>query len=149
MTPGEETERVEYNLRGEPSPPVEVRLVGSVKGDAGVCLSRVREVMRVVAHQRDDGAWPEDSWWEAHLPEWFLEPFRGRTMDEVLANPELWDFGSWLDAMKSPGWEWWSSDVQKEGWTIRLRAHSDPFSIGPLEYLARAAGADGVEVDEG
>jgi len=147
MTTNEELERVDQNLGGEPAPPTEVRLVTSVDGDPEASLDRVREVVRVIAEQRAQ-AWPDDGWWESHLPQWFVEPFRSRTMEEVLKDPDVWDFGSWLDAMKSPGWVWWSSELASGGWTIRLWALSDPFSIGPLEYLARAAGATRLEIQE-
>lgn len=147
MTGNEEHSRVDENIHGEPAPPVEVRVVALVDGDPAASLSRMREVMRVVAERRRR-EWPDDTWWESHLPRWFVEPFRERTMDQVLQDPDLWDFGSWLDAMKSPGWEWWSSERTPSGWTVRLQALSDPFSIGPLEYLARAAGAARLEVQE-
>lgn len=147
MTSNGERNRIDANRRGEPAPPTEVRLVARADGDPGPSLNRVREIMRTVAEQRAQ-VWPDDKWWEAHLPQWFVEPFRDRTMESILRDPEIWDFGSWLDAIKSPGWVWWSSELQPDHWTIRLCALSDPFSIGPLEYLARAAGAVRVEVQE-
>jgi len=149
MSKYQEAERIKHNVRGEKPPSLEVRIRARATGASRECLARVREVMEIVAKQREREDWPKDSWWRHHLPSWFLDPFRGRSMEDVLANPELWDFGSWLDAIKSPGWEWWSSEDDKEGWTVRLQAYSDPFSIGPLEYLARAAGADSIEVEEG
>lgn len=146
-----EAQRIEDYTCGEHAPPVEVCVIAQVGAHAHTSLSRVREVMRLVlvAEQHDHRTWPADSWWSSHLPKWFCEPFQGRTVDEVMRNPHLWDFGSWLDAMKDPGWEWWSSEATAGGWIIRLRALSDPYSIGPFEYLARAAGADRVEVREG
>ena len=149
MTEMSEKKRVGQNVGSEIAPPVEVRLVAQGAEDPNGSLSRVREVMEIVAGQREDGAWPDDGWWKSKLPNWFLHPFEGRTIDEVMQDPDLWDFGSWLDAMKSPGWEWWSSGKTVDGWVVRVRALSDPYSIGPLEYLARAAGARSVKVEEG
>jgi hypothetical protein len=149
MNESEEIRRLEENISGERAPPVEIRLFARVEADGSESLSRLRDVMRLLAECRGRGTWPEDSWWKSRLPRWFLDPFQGRTIEDVMQNPDLWDFGSWLDAMKCPGWEWWSSETTKEGWTVRLQALSDPFSIGPLEYLARAAGAVHVEVQEG
>jgi len=149
MTEMSETMRVEKNVDSEVAPRVEIRLLLRGAADSDDSLVRAREVMRVVAGQRERGPWPEDAWWKSSLPDWFLDPFEGRSIDEVMKNPELWDFGSWLDAMKSPGWEWWSSGKTDDGWIIRVRALSDPYSIGPLEYLARASGAGSVEIQEG
>ena len=69
-------------------------------------------------------------------------------MDEMLANPNLWDFGSWLDAMKQPGWDWWSSGRADRGGVVECTAHATPFSIEPLLYLLRTAGAENITVEE-
>ncbi len=144
-----EKQRVEQLTNSEPSPPVEVRLHAQTHDDPVRSLSRVREVMAIVAEQHDAGAWPDDEWWKIRLPNWFVGPFEGRTINEVMKDPTLWDFGSWLDVMKSPGWQWWSSGTAPDGWVLRLRALSDPYSIEPLEYLARASGGTSLAVEEG
>jgi hypothetical protein len=103
--------------------------------------------MEIVAQQRAED-WKEDVWWEAHLPRWFIESFGEKTLDEVMNDPEAWDFGSWLDAMKDPGWTWWSSGSTEDGWVVNLSALSDPYSLGALEYLCREAGAQGMMIRE-
>jgi hypothetical protein len=45
------------------------------------------------------------------------------------------DYGSWLDAMKYRGWEWYSSNSDERGFSIILEVNSFPFSINPLEYV--------------
>ncbi len=141
-----ESERVDKLTAGEAPPPVWVRVVGQ-GGDPVVTLERVKEVMRLVVQEREEG-WPGDDWWRSNLPPWFLQSFEGHTEEELLRDDSLWDFGSWLDAMKDPGWTWWSSLVREDTWHANLSAHTDPFSVGPLEYLARAAGAESVSVRE-
>lgn len=143
-----EEERIADNVSGEVPPPVEVRLVCTTPSQARVALDRVRDVMTLVASRRMS-EWPDDTWWQSQLPSWFLQSFDGHSTDEILQDPSLWDFGSWLDAMKAPGWEWWSSSDDDSGWTIKVSAHSDPYSIEPLEYLCRAAGAEAVSTKEG
>ena len=147
MSLSTEAERIEQNVSGEVPPPVEVRLACTSSNWSGVSVSRVREVMMVVASKRTTD-WPDDSWWVNRLPSWFLGSFEGHSIDDILQNSDLWDFGSWLDAMKHPGWEWWSSSTGEGGWTIRVCAHSDPYSIEPLAYLCKAAGADTVSIEQ-
>jgi len=143
-----ELERIETLVSGETPPPVAVRVVAEVVGgDPAASLERVKQVMRVVAEKRGD-KWPSDSWWRANLPNWLLDSFEGHTDEELLRNPALWDFESWLDAMKNPGWIWWSSAVEDSGWRISLCAFTDPFSIGALEYLARVAGGGTISIEE-
>lgn len=143
-----EADRVEQNIGGETPPPVEVRLVGRC-GEPRRALGRLREVMKIVAAQRQDGGgWPADAWWREHLPPWFTNSFLGHTIEDIVNTPGLWDFESWLDAIKSPEWEWWSSCVEPDHWVVKLSAHSYPYVIGPLEYLARVAGTENVEVTE-
>jgi len=79
---------------------------------------------------------------------WFLDSFSGHTQAELLADRSLWDFGSWLDAMRSPGWEWWSSEARASEGRILASAHSDPYSIDPLLYLVRISGAGEVKLEE-
>jgi hypothetical protein len=149
MSQSSEAHRIEHNVHCEPAPRVEIRVLCKSGSNPEVQLAHVRDVMRIVAQQRAKSQWPADEWWRSALPSWFLQPFEGRTMEQVLENPNLWDFGSWLDAMKYTGWEWWSSGRTHDGWMIRLWATSDPYSVGPLEYLARAAGVHEITIEEG
>ena len=140
-----EIDRIDGQRSDERSPPVEVLLrISSQTPDAG--LARVLEVMRLVARTRMK--WETDAWWEQNLPRWFVDACLKHTPDDILKNPELWDFGSWLDAMKDPGWEWWSSALLPKGWIIRVCAHRDTYSIEPLIFLCRCAGAYAVATTE-
>lgn len=116
--------------------------------DATTGLDLVREVMRLVAADADAGTWSTDEEWSQKLPVWFTRPFQERTIEEVLGDENLWDFGSWLDAMRQRGWQWWSSTCEGECWTATLVRHEDVYSIEPLIYLARQSGASSVEVAE-
>jgi hypothetical protein len=140
----EQVERIEQYTSGEIPPPVALRLrFASGTRPEGV-LNRTRQVMRQVAvAQRGD--WPTDDDWRRRLPAWFLRSFEGHNWDELIADSSLWDFGSWLDAMKGPGWEWWSSEVCNDEGIVRCVAYADPYGVEPLEFLLRSAGA--LEVD--
>ena len=143
----EEVERIGIEEDPPRPAPVWVRLTCHCSGDASGGLRRVREVMVLVARARAS-EWPGDEQWRERLPAWFLESFAGYTLEDILENPDLWDFGSWLDAMRSPGWFWWSSNLKPESWVIHLSAYTHPYSIGALEYLSRTAGASRVVIDE-
>ena len=143
-----ERERIQRNVSGETPPPVEVRMECDVGTDVHDALLRVREVMTFVASRRML-EWPDDAWWKSRLPSWFLCSFEGHSIDDILEDPSLWDFGSWLDAMKSPGWEWWSSSMGVAMYTIWVSTSVQPYSIEPLCYLCRVAGADAVSLSEG
>jgi hypothetical protein len=73
-----------------------------------------------------------------------MQSFHDHSVEELLSDPSLWHFGSWVDAMKDTGWEWWSSSLDGDCWTVNLWALSDPYSLGPLEYLCRVAGGESV-----
>lgn len=141
-----EARRIEENVSGETPPPVWVRVRGVCRETAVESLERVREVMKLVSSRRARG-WSDDERWKEDLPRWFVDSF-GHDVEEIVREPALWDFGSWLDAMKGPGWEWWSCVNDDDGWVVNLMAYSDPYSIEPLVYLCRTAGADTVSISE-
>jgi hypothetical protein len=143
----EQYERIERNISGETPPAVALRLrFRSPTGPENV-LERIRHVMRLVA-AAGKSAWPTDEEWRRRLPEWFLCTFEGHSVDQLMTDPNLWGFGSWLDAMKHPGWEWWSSAASEREGVVRCSADSDPYSIEPLIYLLRSAGASEVDFEE-
>jgi len=139
-----QVERIDQNVAGEAPPPVALRLRFTSRTSAKEVLERTCQVMRLVA-MAQQGDWPADEDWRRRLPAWFLSSFDGHTWDELIASSGLWDFGSWLDAMKGPGWEWWSSEVCKHEGIVRCVAYMHPYGVEPLEYLLRSAGA--LEVD--
>lgn len=146
MSDMNELQRIVINTYGEKPPQFVVRL--SAQCDVpSLSIDRIKEVMKVISEKKMS-EWPDDEWWNQNLPKWFLDSFQGHSLEELLNDPNLWDFGSWLDAMKNPGWEWWSSNVTDDGWEISVTAHSDPYSIDPLVYLGRVSGANSVVVTE-
>lgn len=142
----EQVERVDKQVHAEPAPSVRltIRFTASTRA---VTLDRVRSVMRLVAAAQS-GLWPSDDQWQRLLPDWFTASFENHAPEEMLANPTLWDFGSWLDAMKNPGWEWWSSGTEGHQGLVECSAHALPFAVEPLYYLLRAAGAEDIVLCE-
>jgi hypothetical protein len=141
-------QRIDQLKNGEDPPAVGLTLRFSSSTTSGeTVLERVREVMRLVALAQGR-AWLNDDEWRRHLPEWFVRSFEGHSAADLLTNADLWDFGSWLDAMKNPGWEWWSSCADQRGGVVRGVAHTDPFSIEPLAYLLRVSGASSLDFRE-
>lgn len=116
--------------------------------DAAQSLQRVKEVLMHIAGTAADESWPSDAEWTRRLPSWFTEPFRGRPIEQVLKDDTLWDYGSWLDAMRNRGWRWWCSSCEDDWWTATLIREDQVYSIEPLIYLARQSGASTVEVIE-
>jgi hypothetical protein len=143
-----QAQRIEEDEATAAPPEVRIRLIFSSDEPGIQVLHRVRQVMHIVALAQE-GSWPTDEEWEQLLPGWFLESFEGHSMQELISRPELWGFGSWLDAMRNPGWEWWSCSARDRGGLIRAFAYSDPFAIEPLMYLLRVAGAKEVQFEEG
>lgn len=140
-------DRVRHHVAGERPPPVALRLRFRAIADAHDVVQRAGSVMELVASAQAVGWWPDEEW-KRRLPAWFVASFRTHTLEALLRDPSLWDFGSWLDAMKDPGWEWWSSDAAERHGSVRCVAHTDPFAIEPLMYLLRASGADEVHLDD-
>lgn len=143
----DQIERIERHTKGELPPPVRLVLRFSTSKTAAEVLERTRQVMALVASAQM-GEWPSDDEWKRSLPGWFVSSFEGHSFEDLLADPSLWDFGSWIDAMKNPGWEWWSCEAAQRIGTVRSMAHTAPFAIEPLIYLLRASGASDVEFQE-
>lgn len=141
-------ERIQRQTAGEPSPPVRVQLNFRTSTSSSDVLDKIRQVMSLVAAAQAS-VWPGDDDWMRRLPEWFIRSFEGHELQDLLSNSALWDFGSWLDSMSNPGWEWWSSESAIRSGTIRCTAHSSPFSIDPLIYLIRVSGGFELTLREG
>lgn len=116
--------------------------------NADESLRRVKEVIELIAGESANGTWPNDDVWSSRLPAWFTDPFQERTLEQVLADNTLWDYGSWLDAMRHRGWQWWSAACEGDTWSATLLREDEVYSIEPLIYLARQSGASSVEVIE-
>jgi hypothetical protein len=141
----DQLDRIHRQTKGEIPAPVCLLLRFSSSANPAEVLEKTRNVMEILARALR-GTWPSDEEWRRDLPSWFVRSFEGHSLKDLLAYPTLWDFGSWLDAMKNPGWEWWSSLAEERGGMVRCTAHSDPFAVEPLVYLLRTAGAAEVEV---
>jgi hypothetical protein len=103
-------------------------------------LSKVKEVMSVIASYNPTN-WPDDNTWDLQLPRWFVNKIKSYSLEEINQSGHLlWDYGSWLDAMKFRGWEWFSSKVDHNGFLIYLKAIDFPFSVNPLEYVIYESG---------
>ncbi len=116
--------------------------------NADECLRRIKEIVELIAEESSNGTGPNDDEWTARLPSWFTAPFQGRTIEQVLEDKTLWNYGSWLDAMRHRGWQWWSSSCAGDSWSATLLREDDVYSIEPLIYLARQSGASSVDVIE-
>lgn len=102
-------------------------------------LNLIKQVMLAIAEFNEDN-WPEDEIWDTKLPEWYLDKIKSHSIEEIKRNTILWDYGSWLDAMKFRGWKWFSSQITSAEFKIFLEPYSFPFSVNPLEYVIWAAG---------
>lgn len=143
----EQLGRIDGFIQAEPAPPVRLT-IGFTSSDSALVLDRVRSVMRQVA-EAQSRSWPNDDQWLTSLPGWLSRGFEGHPLSEILANSNLWDFGSWLDAMKFPGWEWWSSGTSDGRGVVECSAHAMPYAIEPLFFLLRVAGAEDIVLVEG
>lgn len=102
-------------------------------------LSKVKEVVSIIS-QFNSQDWPTDDKWSDILPQWFVVAIKKNTIDKWINNPILWDYGSWLDALKFREWEWFSSKVSDEAFEIIVVIKSIPYSINPLEYVIFESG---------
>lgn len=136
--------RFHANVLGEMPSEVPLIIIVYCECPSGTLL-KVRSVQETVLIASSAEHWPDDDWWSAELPEWFLSTFR-YSIEEIAKNASLWDFGSWIDACKYRGWEWWSTSCCDNSCKITLRAEEDPFVIGPLEYLITSAGGTSLEL---
>lgn len=142
-----ELQRINADGIGEKLVDPIVKVVASAL-DTAASLDRVKEVMRLIAAEADSGTWSTDEEWLRKLPAWFTKPFQSRTIEDVLKDDALWDFGSWLDAMRQRGWQWWSSTHNGNQWSAILLRQEEIYSIEPFVYLARQCGATYTEVTE-
>ena len=142
-----EIERVDQYTSGEVPPRIGLRFVGNCQKSAHTTLGRIRSVMKIVAIRRSS-TWPDDAWWKAHLPDWFATNTKWRPLEVPLSVKDSWDFGSWLDAMKMTGWEWWSGVACENRVQVNLCAFEWPYSVDPMEHLIWMSGASDISFEE-
>lgn len=121
------------------------------KGDLNDCLSRIKQIVELIASRSSD-QWPTEDEWRNLFPSWLIESFKFYTPEEaeILLTTipkerwsELpWDFGSWLDAIQDRGWQWWSSKVHESEFEICLSIVEWPASLEAFEHIITAAQAD-------
>jgi hypothetical protein len=141
-----ELSRILNNNNGEL--PSSGRLVFTIRADNSLLkLNLIKNVMQAVACV-DKENWPTDRKWDTILPTWFLLKIKSHSNDELNKMSHLlWDYGSWLDAMKFRGWEWYSSKVDNNIITINLLPETFPYSVNPLEYVIYETGVDVRNID--
>lgn len=105
-------------------------------------LLKVKEVISKIS-EFDSENWPSDRFWENALPNWFVNKIKENSIEDILSSKyELWEFVSWLDAMKFRGWEWYSSNYASDFFEIVIEPFSFPFSINPLKFVIYSTGIE-------
>lgn len=98
-------------------------------------LMQLKEVIIAISKFNEQN-WPDDETWDNSLPKWFLTKIKSHSIEEISQESRLlWEYGSWLDAMKFRGWEWYSSKLNSNGFEIILDPCVFPFSVNPFEYI--------------
>lgn len=121
--------------------PLGVRLEFKIScNDPAPRLKRIKDLMFVIASKRAD-EWPDEEMWSRILPQWFVQKIKSYTVDELYQSPNLlWHYGSWIDALRFRGWEWFSSFRGDDFFSIQLEALAFPYSVNPLEYVIYETG---------
>lgn len=135
-----EYKRIKENVMGEMPDGKNLQFYVTTK-NGHESLLKVKEVIEPISLY-DSNMWPSDEVWETILPLWFLKRIQANGVKEILKNPSLWHFGSWLDAMKYRGWKWFSSMESAEHYIIILEALELPYSVNPLEYVIIESGVN-------
>lgn len=135
----DELERIDAYCAGQTPPEMPVRLEATAANPQEV-LDRIKQVMRLIAARRDDED-PERADWRTLLPDWFTASF-DHSLEEIEANPDLWDFDSWVMMAFDCDLVWWSSAVAGGAITVNLCAGGWPYAPSCLLFLLRAAGAE-------
>jgi hypothetical protein len=112
-----------------------------VTTEKSIKLELVKGVIISIAKYSEDN-WPDDLTWDKQLPQWFLRKIKSNTIEYIKKDERIWDYGSWLDAMKWRGWIWYSSNLTKDGFEIVLEPQILPYSVNPLEYVLYESGID-------
>jgi hypothetical protein len=142
-----EIERIHINKAGEIPPGLHWLYVIRLNGNS---LSRIVEIMTVISSQSSI-CWPDDDNWYNLLPSWFLTTLRQYSPEEAREllksiprekwSEIPWEFGSWLDAVKERGWNWWSIEVSGDYAKIRLSILNWPANLEAFEHILLASGA--------
>jgi hypothetical protein len=144
-----ERERIEQFRNGEQPPEPHWTYTIRLTHEATQCLARILAVVSIIAQQPRD-AWPSDEEWRQMLPAWFVKSFATYTVEEAQAllarlpkeqwSEIPWEFGSWLDAIRGRGWEWWSFKQAEAELQIHLTLNEWPASLEAFEVIVKASG---------
>jgi hypothetical protein len=104
-----------------------------------IYIYQIKEVVKAIALYDPDN-WLADENWEKILPYWFVSRVKDYSIEDIIQNPNLWHFGSWLDAMKYRGWKWFSSKVYSNEFIIILEPLEFPYSVNSLEFVIMESG---------
>ena len=104
-------------------------------------LDRLKEMLKsIISIEKSD--LNTDEFWESSLPDWFVSKTKNIPEVELLNNSQLWDFGSWIDAIKHRGWKWWSYKNTKDKTILYLETFSYPYNIDSFFYILYCIGVD-------
>ena len=82
------------------------------------------------------------------LPGWFIDDFKAYTKQQVLESDWRYFYESWVDAMEQRCWTWWGYERSGDMLVVQLQVDGWPCPTEELAFLARAAGARSVSVDD-
>lgn len=143
---------------------LEIVVVLTCPAGAADCLARMREVLDCI--ERPMTRWPSSAEWERELPEWFvracgrpmsdeeardwLTRWRGMSREEQARASEdkAWSLPDWLYWMEPSNsvWQWTRAKQRSETeLEVTLAVNGLPVALGAFTWLARVAGAAGVE----
>ncbi len=104
-------------------------------------IDKIKELLKAIIKIEQSNT-SDDKTWEDNLPNWFVTKTKNISREDLFENSQLWDFGSWIDAIKQRGWKWWSYKTAKDKTVIYLETHSYPYNIDPFFYILYIIGVD-------
>lgn len=139
-----------------------VRFAGRCQGDPTEILERVKSVLKTVNHH--SCVWPPDHTWPTLLPVWFTAKCRAEETPEESENwlarwrqlsdadkrkaeeARGYSLRGWLYWMNPDNrqWFWWDAAPLRGGMAVAVAVADWPFPWGALDWLFKAAGADGL-----
>lgn len=82
------------------------------------------------------------------LPKWLIDDFDAYTEQQVLESDWRYYYESWVDAMEERCCTWWGYERIDDTLIVQLQVDGWPCPTEELAFLARAAGARSVSVDD-
>jgi hypothetical protein len=143
-----EIDRIRENIGGEVPEDTSLELI--IKADdASSRLSKIQEVALSIAFilNSEDNCVTEVSFWRENLPAWFVQTMTDVTIDDLFDEPSIWDFESWIEAVNVRQWEWYSSILTENGFTIFLETFGIPYQIDPFVYVINVSGVEHLNIN--